>query len=110
MFVLVQVWGKVQAQQQPTGIHPSMIVLQEQREAPGAQKQTWCMKQAHTVRWKQNAKVLRQGKKRLCISWHMLPIMQNFSMQSLFTTHKTHFIEICELVNTKVINVFFLKN
>lgn len=44
MFVLVQVQGKVQAQQQPTGICPSMIVLQEQGEAPGAQKQTWCMK------------------------------------------------------------------
>lgn len=51
-----------------------------------------------------------RGKKILCISWHMLPIKQNFSMWFLFTTHKIPFIEICELVNAKVINVFLLKN
>lgn len=41
MFVSVQVRGKVQAQQQPTGIRPSVIVLQEQGEEPGALKGTW---------------------------------------------------------------------
>lgn len=36
MFVLVQVRGKVQSQQQLTGTHASVLVLQEQGEAPGA--------------------------------------------------------------------------
>lgn len=41
MFVLIQVLGKIQAWQQPTGICPSVILLQEQGEAPRAQKLTW---------------------------------------------------------------------
>lgn len=40
MSVLVQVLGEVQAQQQPTDICPSVILLQEQGEAPGTQKLT----------------------------------------------------------------------
>lgn len=47
MSVLVQVLGEVQAQQQPTDICPSVILLQEQGEAPGTQKLTWWIGDRH---------------------------------------------------------------
>lgn len=61
MFVLVQIRGQVQAQQQPTGIRLSMLVLQGHREAPGAQKPTWCIWHSHKLSdGEENAEVLRQ--------------------------------------------------
>ena len=41
MFLLVQVLGKMQSQQQPTGSHRYATVLQERGEEPGAQTLMW---------------------------------------------------------------------
>lgn len=86
MFVLVQARGGVQSQPQPTGTHASVPVLQEQGEAPVTTNQglrnkhgeyetgTNCQMERKTQKYQGT------GKKRLCISRHMSPVMQNFSM------------------------------